>query len=112
MKPIEMSSTNTNTPATGGPLTLPPEKVARLCKALGHPARMAIINFLKDHHPCLCGRIVEQLPLAQSTVSQHLKYLKKCGLLIDQTDGASRRYCLNRPLMAKLQHSLSELLKG
>jgi ArsR family transcriptional regulator len=73
---------------------------------------MAIIDFLKANNRCLCGRIVEQLPLAQSTVSQHLKYLKKCGLLIDHTEGASRRYCLNRPLMAQLRHSLSVLLKG
>jgi ArsR family transcriptional regulator len=106
-----MSTTSYHNPASDGPLTLPPETVAQLCKALGHPARMAIVNFLKDHHPCLCGRIVDQLPLAQSTVSQHLKHLKRCGLLIDQTEGAARRYCLNRPLMASLQHSLTKLLE-
>lgn len=105
-----MSSTNTSLAADGNHLALSPETVARLCKALGHPARMAIIDFLKANNPCLCGRIAAQLPLAQSTVSQHLKYLKECGLITDQTEGASRRYGLNRPLMAKLQNSLSELL--
>lgn len=107
-----MSSTNSSTAVDTDKLALPPETLARLCKALGHPARLAIIDFLKVNNLCLCGRIVEQLPLAQSTVSQHLKYLKECGLINDHTKGSSRRYCLNRPLMAKLQHSLADLLKG
>ncbi len=106
-----MSRTNSYTPPEGDRSGLPPETVARLCKALGHPARMAIIGILKANNRCLCGRIVEQLPLAQSTVSQHLKYLKDCGLISDLTDGSARRYCLNRPLMARLQRSLSDLLR-
>lgn len=106
-----MSSTNSDSHVSGEASTLAPDEVARLCKALGHPARMAIIDFLKSNNRCLCGRIVDQLPLAQSTVSQHLKYLKRSGLLTDQTDGTARRYCLNQPLMDRLHHSLSVLLK-
>lgn len=106
-----MSSTNPPTVVELDKLAQSPETLARLCKALGHPARLAIIDFLKANNRCLCGHIVKQLPLAQSTVSQHLKYLKECGLITDHTRGSSRRYCLNRPLMEKLQRSLSELLK-
>ncbi|MDJ0721755.1 MAG: metalloregulator ArsR/SmtB family transcription factor [Desulfobacterales bacterium] len=90
---------------------LPAESVAHLCKALGHPARMVIIDYLKANNDCVCGRIVEQLPLAQSTVSQHLKILKDSGLIQDTSEGSARRYCLNRPLMTRLKHSLAELLQ-
>ncbi len=107
-----MSSTNPCSASYEDRPGLPPETVARLCKALGHPARMAIIDFLKANSNCLCGRIVAQLPLAQSTVSQHLKYLKDSGLINDLTEGSARRYCLNRPLMDQLHRSLSALLQG
>lgn len=107
-----MSSTNSHTGADDERLVLPPETVARLCKALGHPARMAIIDFLRANNFCLCGRIVEHLPLAQSTVSQHLKYLKECGLINVLIEGSARRYCLNRSLMARLRRSLADLLKA
>ncbi|MDJ0666766.1 MAG: metalloregulator ArsR/SmtB family transcription factor [Desulfobacterales bacterium] len=106
-----MSSVNTFQPSPQEIAPLSKEAVARLCKALGHPARMAIIEILKTDNQCLCGRIVKQLPLAQSTVSQHLKYLKDCGLITGHVDHGARGYCLNRPLMAALQRSLSELLK-
>lgn len=106
-----MSSTNSYHATDEEHLALPPETVARLCKALGHPTRMAIIDFLKTNNLCLCGRIVAHLPLAQSTVSQHLKYLKECGLINDRTEGSARRYGLNKSLMARLRRSLSEMLK-
>ncbi len=106
-----MSSTNSYSTTDEERLALAPEKVARLCKALGHPARMAIIDLLKANNFCLCGRIVEHLPLAQSTVSQHLKCLKECGLIDVFIEGAARRYCLNQSLMARLRRSLVELLQ-
>lgn len=106
-----MSSANSFPPTKTVNNPLSPEEVARLCKALGHPARMAIIEFLKIHNRCLCGRLVKQLPLAQSTVSQHLKRLKDCGLVTDHMDHGARGYCLNRTLMAELQGRLSDLLK-
>ena len=105
-----MSRPNALTAATDSQSDLSAESVAHLCKALGHPARMAIIDYLKANNDCLCGRIVEQLPLAQSTVSQHLKILKKSGLICDSTEGPARRYCLNRHLMTRLERSLSALL--
>ena len=106
-----MSSTNPNPAVDAERIALPPETMARLCKALGHPARMAIIDYLKANNFCLCGRIVEHLPLAQSTVSQHLKCLKESGLINVLTEGSARRYCLNRSLMAKLRRSLAGLLE-
>ena len=106
-----MSSTDTLQPSREYTAPLSPETMARLCKALGHPARMAIIEILKTNNRCLCGRIVKQLPLAQSTVSQHLKYLKDCGLITGHGDHGARGYCLNRSLMAALQRSLSDLLE-
>ena len=105
-----MSSANIYRPPPKDIPPLSPEVIARLCKALGHPARMAIIEFLKTNNQCLCGRIAKQLPLAQSTVSQHLKYLKDCGLITGHVNRGTRGYCLNHTLMAALRHSLSELL--
>jgi ArsR family transcriptional regulator len=72
---------------------------------------MAIIDLLKANNLCLCGRIVQHLPLAQSTVSQHLKCLKECGLIDVFIEGSARRYCLNKSLMARLRRSLVELLQ-
>ncbi len=107
-----MSRSNSNSAVPDDRSHLPAESVAHLCKALGHPARMAIIDFLKANNDCMCGRIVDQLPLAQSTVSQHLKTLKESGLIHDSTEGSARRYCLNRPLMARLKRSLVALLQA
>lgn len=70
------------------------ERLAELAKALGHPARVAIIRFLLQHEACLCGDIVKELPLAQSTVSQHLKQLKVAGLIRGEVDGPRVCYCV------------------
>lgn len=77
------------------------ELFAELCKALGHPARVMIINYLKRIDRCLCGDIVEMLPLAQSTVSQHLKCLKKAGLIKGEVEGPKTCYCLDRTMLKK-----------
>lgn len=77
------------------------ELLANMCKALGHPTRVAIINYLKEIDRCLCGDIVELLPLAQSTVSQHLKCLKKAGLIKGEVEGPRTCYCLDKLMMAK-----------
>jgi ArsR family transcriptional regulator len=71
------------------------ERFAELAQALGHPARIAIIRLLKDRETCICGEIVEVLPLAQSTVSQHLKVLKDAGWIQGQVDGPRVCYCLD-----------------
>jgi ArsR family transcriptional regulator len=70
------------------------ELLASLAKAMGHPARVAIIRLLKQKEQCVCGDIVDELPLAQSTVSQHLKVLKKAGLIRGEVDGPRICYCL------------------
>ncbi len=76
------------------PITLEDESLAALAAALGHPARVAIVRFLKAHGACVCGEIVGVLPLAQSTVSQHLKVLKTAGWVRGEVDGPRTCYCL------------------
>ena len=82
---------------------------ARLAAALGHPARVAIVRFLKRRGVCICGEIVEVLPLAQSTVSQHLKTLKAAGLVQGETDGPRTCYGLNPAALERLQALLGDL---
>ena len=70
-------------------------RIADLAKALGHPARVAIIKLLAKRQACICGDIVEELPLSQSTVSQHLKELKSAGLIKGEIDGPRVCYCID-----------------
>jgi len=70
-------------------------KIAEMAKAISHPARVAILEVIMQKGACVCGDIVEELPLSQSTVSQHLKELKKAGILKGEIDGPYRCYCLN-----------------
>jgi ArsR family transcriptional regulator len=70
-------------------------KVAELAKALAHPARVAILRELAKRGTCVCGEIVEVLPLAQSTVSQHLKELKAAGIIKGEVEGAKSCYCID-----------------
>lgn len=76
--------------------TVEEEQVARFAKALSHPARVRILKILAETNSCICGGIVELLPLAQSTVSQHLKELKNAKLIDGEIDGPKTCYCLNR----------------
>jgi ArsR family transcriptional regulator, arsenate/arsenite/antimonite-responsive transcriptional repressor len=70
-------------------------KIADMAKAMAHPARVAILRELARRGTCVCGEIVEVLPLAQSTVSQHLKELKASGLIKGEVDGAKSCYCID-----------------
>ncbi len=70
-------------------------KLAAMMKALGHPARIAIIQHLVKSQACICGDIVEELGLAQATISQHLKELKKVGLIKGNIEGTSVCYCID-----------------
>jgi DNA-binding transcriptional ArsR family regulator len=70
-------------------------KLAKYAKALGHPARIVILQFLAKQKSCMCGDIVEELPLSQSTVSQHLKELKDAGLIKGSIDGVKVCYCID-----------------
>jgi len=77
--------------------------IATLAKALGHPARIAIIDYLLKVDDCICGDIVNELPLAQPTVSQHLKELKNAGLIKGNIEGNAICYCIDEKALTKLQ---------
>lgn len=76
---------------------------AQLFKALGHPARVAIIEYLIKVNSCICGDIVSELPLAQPTVSQHLKELKNAGIIKGNVEGNTICYCINEKAIERLQ---------
>jgi ArsR family transcriptional regulator, arsenate/arsenite/antimonite-responsive transcriptional repressor len=88
----------------------PNEEIARLAKALGHPARVQIMRFLMEREECMAGAIVEELPLAQSTVSQHLKVLREAGLIHGEVDGLRICYCADPTRVERLQALLSGLI--
>lgn len=77
--------------------------IATLAKALGHPARIAIMEYLLSVESCICGDIVNELPLAQPTVSQHLKELKNAGLIKGDIEGNTICYCIDEKALNKLQ---------
>jgi ArsR family transcriptional regulator len=81
---------------------------ARL-KALSHPARIEILRVLAERGTCICGEVVEVLPLAQSTVSQHLKVLKENGFVRGEVDGPMSCYCLDTNVIAQVRSDLDEL---
>lgn len=72
------------------------QELSAFFKALGSPARLAIIKFLLNYESCFTGKIVDEIPLSQSTVSQHLKELKKAGILQGTTLGKNTKYCINK----------------
>ena len=72
------------------------EQVARFAKAMGHPARIAILQFLAKQTQCYFGDIHEELPIAKATVSQHLKELKEAGLIQGEVETPKVKYCINR----------------
>ncbi len=98
-------------------MTLAPERpagvddaVALLAKALGHPARVRILRLLLAHDACYCGQLVDQLALAQATVSQHLKVLKDAGLIVGEIEGLRTCYCASRDRLVELHDSLEAML--
>jgi ArsR family transcriptional regulator, arsenate/arsenite/antimonite-responsive transcriptional repressor len=78
------------------------QELAAFAKALSHPARIAILKVLAQKNECICGELVDVLPLAQSTVSQHLKELKNAGLITGETDGPKSCYCINWKAFEKI----------
>lgn len=81
-------------------------RLAKYVKALAHPARISILNLLLQKKSCVCGDIVEELPLSQSTVSQHLKELKEVGLIKGDIDGVSVCYCINPVVWRAIRYIL------
>lgn len=86
-------------------------ELAILTKALGHPARIAILQFLIKTKSCVCGDIVEELPLSQSTVSQHLKELKNAGLIKGDIDGPRVCYCIDEKAWNKAKKAIGDLFE-
>ena len=83
--------------------------LARLAKATGHTARVQILRLLARRSTCVCGEIVDEIPLAQSTVSQHLKILKQAGLIRGTVDGPRVCYCLDPKALRRLKALVSAL---
>ena len=79
------------------------ERLATLCRALGHPHRVHILRFLLAQEACFAGEIAEQLPVAASTVSQHLTQLREAGLIRGEVDGPRRCYCVEPSAIAALK---------
>ena len=90
--------------------SLKQNKLADYAKALAHPARVAIVEYLAKTNACMCGDIVDILPLSQSTVSQHLRELKNVGLVKGEIEGTSVCYCLDEKGWNEVQSMLGEFL--
>jgi len=86
------------------------QQLAAIAKALGHPARVAIVRLLAQRRACVCGELVLELPLSQSTVSQHLKELKAAGLVQGEVDGPRVCYCLDAAGWAVARQLFGNLL--
>ena len=85
------------------------QDLAALAKALGHPARVQIMRLLVRREACICGDIVDEIPLAQSTVSQHLKVLKEVGLIRGDIDGPRVCYCVEPRVLRRLKALVGSL---
>ena len=83
-------------------------ELADFANAISHPARVAILKQIADRESCICGEIVEVLPLAQSTVSQHLKELLKMGLITGTVEGVTSCYCINWKTFEKFERTFNE----
>jgi len=85
-------------------------RFSELAKALSHPARIAVLKTLAGKQTCVCGEIVDVIPLSQSTVSQHLKELKEAGLIKGEIEGQRSCYCLNQECIEELKELFEELI--
>lgn len=91
--------------------TLKDNKIAMYAKAFAHPARIAILKLLIQKNACVCGDIVDELPLSQSTVSQHLKELKEAGIIKGSIDGVKICYCIDEKEWENAKKFLNELFE-
>lgn len=87
-------------------------ELASLTKALAHPARVAILQFLATRKGCICGDIVDALPLSQATVSQHLKELRSIGLIKGDVEGPSVCYCIDEKSWHRAKKMVADLFKN
>ncbi len=91
--------------------TIRQNKIAQYAKSLAHPARVAIIQLLLKKQSCICGDIVNELPLSQSTVSQHLKELKGAGIIKGDIEGVTTCYCIDEKEWKRVSQYLGSLLE-
>lgn len=89
----------------------PDVQLATWAKALSHPARIAILKVLAVRNTCICGEIVDELPLAQATVSQHLKALKEAGFISGEVEGPRMCYCLNWDELERFRTAAADLFE-
>jgi ArsR family transcriptional regulator, arsenate/arsenite/antimonite-responsive transcriptional repressor len=87
-------------------------RIANLAKAFAHPARVAILQMLARRQSCVCGDLVDELPLAQATVSQHLKELKRIGIIRGDVDPPRVCYCINEPVWQEAQQTFGALFES
>ena len=88
------------------------DSLALACKALSHPARLAILQTLAQRGVCICGEIVDVLPLSQATVSQHLKVLREAGLITGAIDGPRSCYCIDTTTLRALRDELGHMFRS
>lgn len=88
------------------------QDLARFAKALGHPTRIKILNYLENQSCCFTGDLVEVIPLAQSTISQHLKELKDAGLIQGEVNPPKIKYCINQDNWNKAKQLFSDFFKN
>ncbi|MFP4474115.1 MAG: ArsR/SmtB family transcription factor [Desulfatibacillaceae bacterium] len=94
------------------PENIDDQSLANICKALAHPARIRIVRHLMALDTCVCGQIVDVMPLAQSTVSQHLKVLRQAGIVRGEVDGPRTCYCLDRDRLELFRRAVNLLVGG
>jgi DNA-binding transcriptional ArsR family regulator len=87
-------------------------RMAKLAKAIGHPARIAILESIIKRNSCVCGELVDKLPLSQSTVSQHLKELKEVGIIKGSIEGTSICYCIDEKVWKETHKILNKLFES
>ena len=86
------------------------QDIAEFCRVISHPARLAILRYLAETKSCISGDISEELPLGRTTVNQHLKELKKAGLIQGQVEGVKTNYCLDYEKIEEMKNLLSGFL--
>jgi ArsR family transcriptional regulator len=91
-------------------LEIADERLVEVFRALGHPARIRIVRVLMQRDRCVCGELVDELPLAQATVSQHLKVLKEAGIIIGEIEGPAVCYCLAPGALAAVHDAVAQLV--
>lgn len=85
-------------------------EIAQLFKAIGHPARIAILEYLIQQKTCVCGEVVDELNLSQSTISQHLKALKEAQLIKGEIEGVKTCYCVNEEKLKLIQNIINQYI--